>query len=238
MTALDPWFPPIEGKRRTITGPFAVVYGLAAAAFSLWYLYTSGFGLVSTETNRGFYLLFTSILVFLIFPAWRGAPAHRPSVVDGVMIVAAVACIGYWMDQYVPYAMFRVSDPNDRDLAMGAVAFVVILETSRRVLGPALERSGIEGFTFHGRHPRSDTRRPLNGGGQASTCEPCSTGWAMRPLDSSWSCTPTPYKTKRERPLDFTSEHGSGLEEAFERRPWSAEIVLEPSGAAGQWRGR
>ncbi len=36
MTALDSWFPPIKGKRRTITGPFAVVYGLVAAGFSLW----------------------------------------------------------------------------------------------------------------------------------------------------------------------------------------------------------
>jgi TRAP transporter 4TM/12TM fusion protein len=42
------------------------------------------------------------------------------------------------MDQYVPYAMFRVSDPNQWDLTMGAVAVVVILETSRRVLGPAI----------------------------------------------------------------------------------------------------
>jgi TRAP transporter 4TM/12TM fusion protein len=134
----ESWFPDIKGKTRTLSGGFAVVYGLTAAAFSLWYLYTSGFGLYSTETNRGFYLLFTSILVFLIFPAWRGAPAHRPSVIDIVFIAAAIACIGYWMDQYVPYAMFRVSDPNQWDLAMGAIAIVVILETSRRVLGPAI----------------------------------------------------------------------------------------------------
>ncbi len=137
MTA-ERWFPDIKGRGRTLSGVFAVGYALTAAAFSLWYLYTSGFGLYSTETNRGFYLLFTSILVFLVFPARRGAPAHRPSVIDAVLIAAAVACIGYWMDQYVPYAMFRVSDPSQWDLAMGAVAIVVILETSRRVLGPAI----------------------------------------------------------------------------------------------------
>lgn len=132
------WFPAIEGKARTLSGVIAVIYALTAAAFSVWYLYTSGFGLVSSETNRGLYLLFTSILVFLVFPARRGAPAQRPSLVDMVLIAAAIACIGYWMDQYVPYAMFRVSDPNEWDLAMGAIAIVVILETSRRVLGPAI----------------------------------------------------------------------------------------------------
>jgi TRAP transporter 4TM/12TM fusion protein len=134
----ESWFPDIKSKKRTITGWFAVAYSLTAAAFSLFYLYTSGFGLVSTETNRGYYLMFTSVLVFLIFPAWRGAPKHRPSIVDFVFIAATIACIGYWMDQYVPYAMFRVSDPNQWDLTMGAIAIVVILETSRRVLGWAI----------------------------------------------------------------------------------------------------
>jgi TRAP transporter 4TM/12TM fusion protein len=134
----ESWFPDIKGRGRTLSGYFAVIYSLTAAGFSLWYLYTSGFGLVSTETNRGFYLLFTSILVFLVFPAWRGAPGHRPSVIDFAFVAAAIACIWYWMDQYVPYAMFRVSDPNQWDLTMGVVAIVVILETSRRVLGPAI----------------------------------------------------------------------------------------------------
>ena len=138
MISLEKWFPPIEGKKRRISGPYAVVYGLIAAAFSCWYLYTSGFGLVSTETNRGFYLLFTAVLVFIGFPAWRGAPRNRPSIIDLVFIVAAIVSIGYWMDQYVPYAMFRVSDPSQWDLVMGFIAIVVVLETSRRVLGPAI----------------------------------------------------------------------------------------------------
>jgi TRAP transporter 4TM/12TM fusion protein len=101
-------------------------------------LYTSGFGLVSTETNRGLYLLFTSVLVFIIYPARKGAPNDRPSIVDVVFVVMAVASIGYWMDQYVPYAMFRVSEPNSWDLFMGGIAIVVVLETSRRVLGIAI----------------------------------------------------------------------------------------------------
>jgi TRAP-type uncharacterized transport system fused permease subunit len=138
VTASESWFAPIEGKHRTVSGPFAIIYGLIAAVFSLWYLYTSGFGLVSTETNRGLYLLFTAVLVFIRFPARARAPGHRPSVVDGALIILAVASIGYWMDQYVPYAMFRVSDPNRWDFVMGIAAIVVVLETSRRVLGPAI----------------------------------------------------------------------------------------------------
>ncbi len=135
---LEHWFPPIASKARTLSGLFAVAYGLIAAAFSIWYMYTSGFGLVSTESNRGIYLLLTAVLVFLGVPARAGSPKHRPSVVDIVFIVLTVASIGYWMDQYVPYAMFRVSDPNLWDFWMGFIAIVVVLETSRRVLGPVI----------------------------------------------------------------------------------------------------
>ena len=138
MAARESWFAPVNGKHRTVSGPFAIIYGLIAALFSLWYLYTSGFGLVSTETNRGLYLLFTAVLVFIRFPARARAPGHRPSVIDCALIILAVASIGYWMDQYVPYAMFRVSDPNQWDFIMGIAAIVVVLETSRRVLGPAI----------------------------------------------------------------------------------------------------
>ena len=138
MAVQESWFAPVSAKGRTLSGPFAFVFALIATSFSLWYLYTSGFGLVSTETNRGFYLLFTAVLVFLAFPARRGAPKHRPSIIDLVLAVLAVASIGYWINQYVPYAINRVSDPNQWDLTMGVIAMVVVLETSRRVLGPAI----------------------------------------------------------------------------------------------------
>lgn len=129
------WIGPIKGRERELKGWYAAAYALIAAAFSLWYLYTSGFGLVSTETNRGFYLMFTSVLVFLLFPAWKGAPKHRPSLVDLLWVVLALVSVGYWIDQYTEYAINRVSDPNDWDFAMGLICIAVMLETSRRVLG-------------------------------------------------------------------------------------------------------
>jgi TRAP transporter 4TM/12TM fusion protein len=59
-------------------------------------------------------------------------------VVDLGLIVLTVAAIGYWIDQYVAYAMFRVSSPNRSDLAMALIAIALMLETSRRVLGPVI----------------------------------------------------------------------------------------------------
>jgi TRAP transporter 4TM/12TM fusion protein len=132
------WLTEIKAKDRTLTGFWALLYSCAAIFMAAWYMYTSGFGIVSTETNRGFYLLFTSVLVYLIFPASRWAPKHRPSVYDIICVVLVSVSIGYWIDQYMDYAIFRVTTPNKWDLVMGIIAIYMILETARRALGPIM----------------------------------------------------------------------------------------------------
>jgi len=132
------WATEIKGKNRTLTGFWAILYSCAAIFMAIWYMYTSGFGVVSTETNRGFYLLFTSILVYLLFPASKWAPKDRPSVYDIICVILISVSIGYWIDQYMDYAMFRVTYPSFWDLTMGAIAIAMILETARRALGPIM----------------------------------------------------------------------------------------------------
>ena len=134
MLTLD-WMTEVRGKNRTLKGFWAVLYSCAAIFMAVWYMYTSGFGIVSTETNRGFYLLFTSVLVYLLFPASRWAPANRPSVYDIICVILVSVSIGYWIDQYMPYAIFRVTNPSFWDLTMGVIAIAMILETARRALG-------------------------------------------------------------------------------------------------------
>ncbi|MCJ7829770.1 MAG: TRAP transporter fused permease subunit [Desulfobacterales bacterium] len=129
------WLTSVKGSKRTLQGGWAVLYSACAIFMALWYLYTSGFGVVSTETNRGFYLLFTSVLVYLLFPASRWAPMNRPSVYDLVCVVLVSVSIGYWIDQYMAYAINRVSDPSVWDITMGVIAIVMIMETARRAVG-------------------------------------------------------------------------------------------------------
>ncbi len=137
MNFLD-WFPDIEVRGRKLTGYYKVFFGLIAAGFSGFYLYTSGFGLVSSETNRAFYLLFTAILIFLSYPLGKKSSTGKPTIFDFILIILVTASIGYWVDQYVPYAMERVSSPNKWDTIMGIIAILLIVETSRRALGWAI----------------------------------------------------------------------------------------------------
>jgi TRAP transporter 4TM/12TM fusion protein len=137
MNFLD-WFPEIEVKGRRLTGYYKVIFGIIAASFSGFYLYTSGFGLISSETNRAFYLLFTAILIFLSYPLGKKSLTGKPTIFDFVLIILVTLSIGYWVDQYVPYAIDRVSSPNKWDTIMGIIAILMIVETSRRALGWAI----------------------------------------------------------------------------------------------------
>ncbi len=132
------WIFRVNGAKRSLSGIWALAFNLTAMGFSLFYLYTSGFGLLSTQSNRGVYLMLTSVLVFLLYPAHRRSPTDRPSIADLILVALAVLSIGYWINQYVSYAFFRVSSPNQADLVMGAIAILLMLETSRRALGPII----------------------------------------------------------------------------------------------------
>lgn len=132
------WLFRVAGTKRSLSGIWALTFNLTAIGFSLFYLYTSGFGLVSTQSNRGVYLMLTSVLVFLLYPANRRSPGDRPSAVDLLLVGLTVLSVGYWIHQYVDYAIFRVSSPSRYDLIMGAFAIALMLETSRRVLGPVI----------------------------------------------------------------------------------------------------
>jgi len=138
LQGLQSWFPEVTGKNRTLSGFWAVLFTCSGAFMGGWYMYTSGFGIVSTETNRAFYLLFTSILVFLLYPATKKSPDNRHSLFDVICIILVTVSYGYWIDQYVDYAINRVSLPSQWDLIMGVIAITLTMETARRALGPAL----------------------------------------------------------------------------------------------------
>jgi TRAP transporter 4TM/12TM fusion protein len=110
-----------------------------SALFCLYFLYTSGFGVFSTESHRGLYLLFTFALCILYYPASKKAPHSKILYIfDAVLLVMGAGAILYWVVQYADYAANRVGLPNEVDLFWGAVMILVSLEVTRRVLGNVL----------------------------------------------------------------------------------------------------
>jgi TRAP transporter 4TM/12TM fusion protein len=126
-----------DSKTRRLKGKPALIASIVAATFSLLFIYTSGFGFISSEIHRGGYLLFTLLLCFLLYPARRGSEGERVPLFDWILCLVALITIGYWILEYPSYA-YRIGNPNKVDLVMGAVLIVLSFEMARRVVGYVL----------------------------------------------------------------------------------------------------
>jgi len=128
---------------RKLNRALSIAAKVISTFFGFFYLYTSGFGIFSSESHRGIYLLCTYILCLLYYPAYKKDPYNKLlSVVDGILIVLASISIVYWMAEYGNYASQRVAWPNRWDTIWGAVLIIVSLEVTRRVMGWVLATVG------------------------------------------------------------------------------------------------
>ncbi len=120
-------------RMRGLKGLPAWISMILAAAFSLFYVYTSGFGLISTELHRGAYLLFTMLLCFMLYPARKGGGGDRVSVLDWVLCVFVVIAVVYWIVEFPHYSL-RARNPTQMDIIMGTIITILSLEVARRTI--------------------------------------------------------------------------------------------------------
>jgi TRAP transporter 4TM/12TM fusion protein len=126
-------------KKRELNPIFKTIVTIIAIGFSAFYFYTAGFGILSSETHRGIYLLVTFLLSLLLYPASKKYPHSKVLyVVDALLVVMACSTVLYWMLQYKEYAAYRAGWTNQWDLIFGLIILIVSLEVTRRVMGNVL----------------------------------------------------------------------------------------------------
>lgn len=126
-------------KRDNLNKIFQTIVGVVAVCFSAFYFYTAGFGILSSESHRGIYLLVTFLLSILLYPACKKYPKSKVLyVVDAILVAMACSSVLYWMLQYKEYAIYRAGWTNQWDLIFGIIVMIVSLEVTRRVMGNVL----------------------------------------------------------------------------------------------------
>lgn len=126
-----------EGLKRDLKGPLATLVRILAIGMSLYHIYTAGFGLITVQIHRAVHLLFTFALLFLLVPATKRSDSRRVPWYDIVLALLGVAVTGYIIVNYEQLVL-RASYPTTMDTVMGVLAIVLVLEATRRALGPAL----------------------------------------------------------------------------------------------------
>ncbi len=110
-----------------------LVWGTAA---SLFHLYTSGFGTFEPRTQRGLHLLLLLPLIYILFPATKKSPQHRPSVFD--MIASAICFLGpayIVLDaERLNFRMVGMDEVLPVEVLLGSLLVPLIVEAARRAL--------------------------------------------------------------------------------------------------------
>jgi len=127
----------IQAQTRNLTGWQGIIVTVVAALFTLTYLYIARFGVPNPQLNRGLYIGFTFVLVIILYPATKKSPQHRLTVVDFLLLAAAIAVIAYFVIEY-PKMTFRAGEVTTTDMVFSIIALVVTLEVTRRTLGNTL----------------------------------------------------------------------------------------------------
>ena len=120
-----------------------------AATFAAFYLYLA-WDLVSRLTATGElangwpFLALVAFLVAITLPVRRfGGHADEPSWIDWPLALAAAGISLYLLVFFDDVFIRRVGQPNAQDYMMGVLAIVLVMEATRRTMGPLLPVIGM-----------------------------------------------------------------------------------------------
>ncbi|MFH6599993.1 TRAP transporter permease [Ectopseudomonas khazarica] len=129
---------------RLPVGPMAqVITGLALlwSLFQLWIAsplpFIFGFGVLNDTQTRAIHLAFALLLAFLAYPAFRTSPRDRVPLLDIALGLVAAASAAYLFIFYQQLAL-RPGSLTTGDLVTACIGIPLLLEATRRALGPPL----------------------------------------------------------------------------------------------------
>jgi len=131
------------GARKPAGVPGKLLVSIAAAwsLFQLWIAspvpFMLGFGVFGATEARSIHLAFALFLAYMAYPALKRSPRDRIPIQDWVLAAVAAFCGAYMFMFYEQLAQ-RPGAPILQDVIIGVVGILLLLEATRRALGPPL----------------------------------------------------------------------------------------------------
>lgn len=135
----------VEAGARNPTGalPKKILFAvpLLWTLFQLWYAsplpFLLNFFVINDSQARSIHLAFAIFLAFTAFPTLKRSPRNYIPIQDWIIGLVGAFCAGYL---YLFYAQLsqRPGSPTQTDLIVAVIGLVLMLEATRRALGPPL----------------------------------------------------------------------------------------------------
>lgn len=109
--------------------------------FQLWYAsplpFVFNFFVINDTEARAIHLAFAMFLAYTAFPTLKSSPKHYIPIQDWIVALVAAFCAAYI---YIFYEQLsnRPGNPHTMDLVVAVIGLVLLLEATRRALGPPL----------------------------------------------------------------------------------------------------
>ncbi|MCG6291074.1 C4-dicarboxylate ABC transporter, partial [Vibrio vulnificus] len=109
--------------------------------FQLWYAsplpFIFNFGVLNDTEARAIHLTFAIFLAFTAYPAMKNSPRDHIPLVDWILALAGSFSAAYIYLFYTELAG-RSGAPTTADIVVAVVGMILLLEATRRALGPPL----------------------------------------------------------------------------------------------------
>ena len=123
---------------RQYTGLAAILVSTIAVVLSLFHLYTAGFGVLLALKQRAIHLGFIFTLIFLLYPALKNKKSNKFILgIDLILALGSIAISSYIVLNYEAL-VHRAGMYTQLDHFMAIIAIIIVLEGTRRALGPEL----------------------------------------------------------------------------------------------------
>jgi len=126
-----------DSQFRKIAGWVGVVVSGIAIAMSLFHYYTAAVGVLVAMQQRAVHLMFAMVLAFLLWPATKKHSKHKLPWYDVILALLGVGVCLYLLVNFHALIL-RAGLPTPMDVAVGIVAILLVLEMTRRTVGPEL----------------------------------------------------------------------------------------------------
>lgn len=129
-------------------GLFGRCLFILGVSMSLFHVYVLGFNPITPWILYNIHLAFGVILIVLLYPATGKSPTARPSFLDAMLVLFAVASASY-LSITMEELIYRIGvAPTAWDIFFSCVLIVVAIEATRRTTGPILPSLAIFGLLY------------------------------------------------------------------------------------------
>ena len=124
--------PEVRLGDRHLEGVLGRLVAVIAIAFTLFHLYTAGFGNFSNLIQRSIHVGFALVLTFMLF-SMRGKGGRTVSIFDWLIVGIAIASTA-WVA--ISYDRFMTRQAlNTTDIVLGLLTVLIVMEAARRLIG-------------------------------------------------------------------------------------------------------